>query len=362
MKFDIDFPGGNGEMTSAYGDVITVSPQLRDTCGEWFYWAFRISNASGRTIKFKLELKENPSYLLASSRGPAVKTENGDWRWLHGYAPCRNDFEYRFTDDSPVFFSNTFVFTRRDWGLFAAKYPFTKTSLAKTKAGRDFDLFRTGSANPVHRILLTCRNHSCESAASFVLEGIAAGFIENEYLMKNCELAVLPFMDTDGVENGDQGKNRTPHDHNRDYTANPIYAEVKALMNADFLWNDNKLCIAMDLHNPMLCSDEYVHYPEAECVKLRSAQAGFSGYVENCRTSEILFDAKKALRPFGAGHNQPNRATCGAWMEKLPSVRMVMTLETPYADTLGKAVTPDSAFHFGQDIARAMEIFIRKEL
>ena len=37
---------------------------------------------------------------------------------------------------------------------------------------------------------------------------------------------VIPFVDIDGVENGDQGK-QAPHDHNRDYINSPIYPETK---------------------------------------------------------------------------------------------------------------------------------------
>ena len=40
---------------------------------------------------------------------------------------------------------------------------------------------------------------------------------------------VVPFVDYDGVIDGEQGKFRFPHDHNRDYMDNPIYPETRAV-------------------------------------------------------------------------------------------------------------------------------------
>ena len=41
--------------------------------------------------------------------------------------------------------------------------------------------------------------------------------------------ALVPFVDKDGVEEGDQGKNRAPRDHNRDYAGASMYPETGAL-------------------------------------------------------------------------------------------------------------------------------------
>lgn len=59
-------------------------------------------------------------------------------------------------------------------------------------------------------------------------------------------------MDKDGVEDGDQGKNRLPHDHNRDYTGESIYASVRA--SRDFVphWSVGRLKFALDMHCPYI--------------------------------------------------------------------------------------------------------------
>ena len=70
-------------------------------------------------------------------------------------------------------------------------------------------------------LVLTARHHACESMASHVLEGILSGVLADDDCgrrwREGWQVVAAPFMDKDGVEDGDQGKNRRPHDHNRDY-------------------------------------------------------------------------------------------------------------------------------------------------
>ena len=70
----------------------------------------------------------------------------------------------------------------------------------------------------------------------YVMEGLVATFFEDSelggWLRENVELTVVPFVDLDGALEGDQGKHRMPHDHNRDYTEflYPETAAVASLM------------------------------------------------------------------------------------------------------------------------------------
>ena len=75
------------------------------------------------------------------------------------------------------------------------------------------------------KVLLTSRHHACESTGSYVLEGVIKALCENP--IEGYEFFVVPMTDFDGVCDGDQGKNRIPHDHNRDYDPDvpSIYSE-----------------------------------------------------------------------------------------------------------------------------------------
>ena len=90
--------------------------------------------------------------------------------------------------------------------------------------------------------------------ASYLLEGfLRAAMSDTEAgrtFRARYRLYCVPIVDKDGVQSGDQGKNRNPHDHNRDYEGESIYASVAA--NKEFVpeWSNGKLRIVLDLHCP----------------------------------------------------------------------------------------------------------------
>ncbi len=81
--------------------------------------------------------------------------------------------------------------------------------------------------------------------ASWSLEGlmdeVLADTTDGRWLREHVEFLVVPFMDKDGVEDGDQGKNRRPHDHNRDYLGESIYPEVAAWRAFVPGWSEGRL-------------------------------------------------------------------------------------------------------------------------
>ncbi|MEG2076853.1 MAG: M14 family zinc carboxypeptidase, partial [Victivallaceae bacterium] len=275
-----------------------------------------------------------------------------------------NSFEYTFSSESEVYFSNTFVYTDFDWQKFLTQTKFEQNlrieTLGFTPEKRKIKLYRFGRQDAQARILLTCRMHCCESIASFVLEGIITKAAQDDYLRNKVEFAVIPFMDVDGSENGDQGKNRTPHDHNRDFTSSPIHTEVKLLTQYSQLWQDGKLKLGLDLHNPMLASrgDEHVHWVEEELEHIRTGQYCFARLLESNQHSSLKFAFDRISR-YGVGHNQKNRPTASAWMSRLPGMQMAMSLETPYAEADHCEVNIASATAFGADIANAIKQFLQ---
>lgn len=59
----------------------------------------------------------------------------------------------------------------------------------------------------------------------------------------------MPIVDFDCVTDGDQGKNRVPHDHNRDYCLDetPIYPETAAIRSCA---ERNGCFLGVDFHSP----------------------------------------------------------------------------------------------------------------
>jgi len=56
MKIDKNFVGGNIEVLDVQGDTVTLANELRDTRldRDWFYWAFRVRGAQGKTVTFQI--------------------------------------------------------------------------------------------------------------------------------------------------------------------------------------------------------------------------------------------------------------------------------------------------------------------
>jgi len=235
----------------------------------------------------------------------------------------------------------------------------------KTRKGRSCVRLRFGRLDGkcAHRVLLTCRHHACEMMANYVLEGIITAAMgptdDGRWLRQNVEFLAVPFMDTDGAEDGDQGKNRKPHDHNRDYRDRSIYPSVRALRELAPAWSGGRLRIALDMHCPYIRggTNEQIFFvggpSKANWERIRrfgqalkAAQSGALRYSGN-------FDI-----PHGVSWNKTAVGPCGKWAERLAGVRVATTIEIPYARAGGKDVTPQTARTFGAAIARAMRRFL----
>ena len=252
-----DFPGGNIEILSIDQDTVRLKPDNSFTEGEWFYWYFKVSNISGRKITFKFE-QEN----VLSRYGPGYSLNNDhSWKWFGEYRIKDNSFAFLFSEtDSIVYFSTAFPYVENNFNQYISKLRnrniLSIDTLCISPEGRRIEkvIIPSSSGDSKHKILITARHHACEMMANYVLEGIIETILNDtncKYLRDNVEFMIIPFMDKDGVENGDQGKNRIPRDHNRDYIDKSIHHSTNALRNIVPIWNNHKLKMALDLfkHN-----------------------------------------------------------------------------------------------------------------
>jgi hypothetical protein len=119
-----------------------------------------------------------------------------------------------------------------------------------------------GKARP--KVLLSDRHHACESIASFALEGLLGAILEGPATgcAGNVHFLAVPFVDRDGVGDGDQGKNRRRRDHNRDYDGVSVYPSVSAIRKLAESWRPGECRIALDLRCPALRGREHeeIHF------------------------------------------------------------------------------------------------------
>jgi hypothetical protein len=391
-KVDCDFPGGNIVVDSINGDTVSLHQDLRDTEGNWFYWYFRVRGAAGRTLHFKFDGENvmdrtGPVARMNSGgrtygwrnvigvRGPAVSLDSGrTWRWLgnenvkgasFSYAIPRNAEEVRFAVAMPYVESNLHEFLNR----YRGNPNLTAETLCQTKKGRPVKLLHLGKLDgqPDYRVLLTARHHACETMASYSLEGILAAILADNddgiWFRTHVEFLVVPFVDTDGVQDGDQGKNRRPHDHNRDYSGESIYSSVRTLREMVPHWSGGRLRFALDMHCPDLrgAEDQNISFIGGRDLQIWKRVERFSSILESVQSGPLVFSSRNNL-PYGKSWNTSRNTgtdkTFDMWASELPGIQIATTIEIPYATAGRQPVTPESSRDLGLDIAHALRRYL----
>jgi hypothetical protein len=343
---------------------------LRDTQGDWFFWHFRVRGAAGRALAFHFA-KGNVIGVL----GPAVSADGGGtWAWLGREAVQGPSFRYVFAADArEVRFCFAIPYLESHFRKFLKPYansPHVRSdTLCETRKGRGVERLWLGrlDGGPEHRVLVTCRHHCCESMANYALEGVVEAALadsdDGQWFRQHVELLAVPFVDKDGVENGDQGKNRRPHDHNRDYSGESLYPAVKAIRDFVPKWAAGRLRVALDLHCPHIRGphNEVIYLVGSPATALWDQQCEFGRILESVQAGPLLYRAADNL-PFGKEWNTESNYRTGKslsrWAGELPGVRLSATIEIPYANAAGRTVTADSARGFGRDLARALRRYL----
>jgi hypothetical protein len=366
LRVDAELPGGNILIDRIDGDTVSLHQDLRDTQGDWFYWQFRVRGAQSRTLTFQFT-KGNVVGVL----GPAMSLdEGGSWTWLGKESVKGSSFQYAFPPDArDVRFCVSIPYLEKDLRKFLARHEADANlkveTLCESKKGRKIERLRAGrtDGSAAIRILVTARHHACEMIASYVLEGIVEEALSDteagKWYRQTVEIAAIPFMDKDGVEDGDPGKNRKPRDHNRDYNGESIHPSTKALREFAPKWSEGKLRFALDLHCPTLrgAHNETIYFVGSENPENAKKIDRLSELLESLQTGPLLYRAKDNV-PFGTAWNTAANFTQGTsfgrWALDLPGISAATTLEISYANANGTTVTAAGARTLGRDLALAI--------
>jgi len=368
LLVDTDIPAGNGLIERIDGDTVYLRQDRRDTSEWWFWWHVRVRGAAGRTVSMICTDGD-----VLTARGPAVSYDGGaTWTWgeslerlkPHGFVlPIPSG-----ADDVRV--ALAIPYTNIDLERFLLRHPaIAREVLCTSRKGRAVPLLTAGRTDGLaaHRIVLTARHHACESTASFVLEGfLAAAYADDDLghrLRQRVEIRCVPLVDMDGVEDGDQGKSRLPHDHNRDYDGPAIYPEIRAIRERASIWANGQLHLVFDLHCPFIRGEwnEHIYAVEQEDRQTAARLARFATVLESSITGPFPYAACGTI-----GHGTTwntfsgTPRSCSHWFSQLPGVVLATTFEIPYAEIrlpktsgVGTAVTIAGARAFGRDLATA---------
>lgn len=359
IQIDCDYPGGNILVESIDGDRVRLRQDLRDTRGWWFYWNFRVLGARGRRLTFEFTNKD-----VFGTMGPACRFDEGPWHWLGLECTEGTSFSLDMGPHDRAQLAFCIPYVPADLEAFlAARQGVERSAIGTTRQGRPLELLTLNSRTGRLCVVLLARSHACETMASFVLEGLmdywlAADEPAAEALRRDVDFRVVPFVDCDGVERGDQGKGRTPHDHHGDWTGSPIHPETRAIMEHQANWRGGKL-LSLDLHCPWLRGPLHANYaffislPQPWQARLET----FRQILERTQTAGISYRPQDDIE-LGFMWNTNTTATAHKFFNEHTPVDFATTLEFPYARCAGRSIGPDDARAFGKDLARAIGLYI----
>lgn len=364
---DKNLPAGNIVFERMVNDTVYVHQELRGSKKAWFYWAFRVTGAQGRKLTFVF----TKSFAICE-RGPVVSLDKGkSYEYLAEEGATKFQFTYDFPADAKeVWFYECHPYTPEMWYSFINaphKGRYETGVLCKSPKGRDVPFFRImpKESAPKLSVVVSCRHHCSEAPAGYVVEGITAAFLEDselgQWLRDNIELHVVPFVDIDGSVEGDQGKWRLPHDHNRDYTEFR-YPETAALAS---LIAETQPDIYLDCHNPKLYkyNDNYIYTPYRENPNPK--EFVFSRLLEKYQEGGLNYRTSDNL-PFGTSWNSSSNYQDGLnatqWVyANIQDIKVARTIEFPFAYSNGALVYPGKLRQFGHGIARTLKAFAQGE-
>jgi hypothetical protein len=363
IRIDNRHAGGNIRVLSVEEKRVVLEQELRDTSGWWFYWNFAAWAASPRTATFEFANGE-----VIGPWGPAVSEDGVHWRWLGASSLLsRNEFRYTFQHvNERVFFCFCIPYQLHHFERYYARiagYPNVKRGLlTESELLKPVPLLTLGNGEVDRHMFFTARHHACESTPLYVLEGLIEALLtaESSPVLEQYLVHFIPFIDIDGVENGDQGKSRIPHDHNRDYTDTPIYRSTTAMINyAKGVQPE----IAIDFHGPFKWGERNdVPFFVNRHSPLKEEVNNLSGKLEQISGARSEADAirHKSIHNLSMGEdwNQPNPATCASFFER-SGARLACSFEFPYFGSADAApIAADNSRRFGHDFARALEQYV----
>ena len=350
VNIDCDFPGGNVRVRGMDKErgAIAISPDSSPGRGDWFWFYFRVRGACGRTLRFEFD---NPNGEFIGPLGPAVSADGGKtWHWLNPNGGASGaSFEFAFPSNSgEIRFAHGIPYNEAEWRAFDASLPknprIVRGILCKSQSGRrDVETLAVESnhgTSPEWLFVFTARHHCCEVSANPVMEGFIEEAIadtqEGRWLADNARCLFIPFMDKDGCEEGDQGKNRVPHCYNRDYVEGR-YSSVQALTKFIPEMSKDMKVFFIDLHSPWSRTNEHEWYyslgpDNPERPELDSRWQRFRKELSAATAGgPLVYDPKWDI-PGGVGYNQYERmgtSSC-AWFSRLPNCWSSFCMEFGY--------------------------------
>jgi hypothetical protein len=266
LEVSSKFPGGSAKVESIdqKGRTIVVSPFSHVGRGWVCWWYFKVEGIQlGETITIEVSAGSAPGASFALPDQAMFSLDNKDWQHTASGKRMKNRIVYQqkiaakvawFAWGPPFTLQHAQELVDR----VAKSSPHAKAfELCKSKEGRSVPALRIQQGEDSDdRVVLwiTARQHAWESGGSWVSQGLIEWLVSDdpraEELRKKAVIYIVPIMDVDNVEIGAGGKNQDPHDHNRDWSDEPVWNEVRACIEQIRALSRRRFDLFLDLHNP----------------------------------------------------------------------------------------------------------------
>ncbi len=343
MEITKDFLCGNIEIVKQDGDEFLLQPETRGDTG-YFYWLFRIDGAQGRKVTFKFTTPDRVGF-----PGAAVSRNMTDWSWTGTKFTYdgKDGFTYDFApDETSVYFSQHMVYTPLNFECFVKNNGIEVKTFCKTRKNRDVSYFTVG--NGERKVLVTSRQHACESTGTYAVQGFAEECMKTA--LPGVEFIFVPFVDYDGVCDGDAGKNRSPHDHNRDYEEG-IYPEIRKIKS---IAETQNLITNFDFHAPYHCGDIN------DCTYFMRCDREKGGIYDKFSSELIRLTSENGFRyygihdiAYGAKWNEDNMPNMISYMMKHTEKKYTFCMEIPFFGLPDNYFDQSRAFELGRRVFKA---------
>ena len=346
MRIHADFECGNARVLRQEGDTVYLQNEMRGTKKQTaYYWAFCVEGAEGRTLHFRFDLEWVGPY------GAAVSHDLVNWHWS-GLPDDGGSFTYTFGEsESRVYFAHDLLYTPTRLFSFMKEQGIKPEVLCRSLGGRDIPFFKLGEGK--QRIVLTSRHHACESSGTYVLEGVIREYLASP--IEDTSLFVVPMMDYDGVCAGEHGKEREPHDHNRDYIRDNIYPEVGKIMEYA---EQKSVDFAVDFHAPShRVGRSHRMFIVRKMPHLAARFDRFAALFQKHSGGDAMkYDPANDVPP-NTGWNKDGTPTFSTFFNLRPECRLALTLEVTHYGTEDNPVTADRLINSGRAFCRALGEF-----
>ena len=371
MQITTSFPGGNGLWQwDPEEKILHLQPDQRDTEPPWFYWSIALAGESPTELKVQFP---DDGYL--GNAGPAVSFDawkTGSWLQADRVDHAQGCFSVPGGSE-PVWLAVAPPYTLRHWQERVRTWtsdpsaqPFVPGKTGKGRPLPALDLRPRSEAR--HSIVLCARHHACEMQANRVIDGLIAAWLEaatpgTRWLKDNVLCRIVPFVDLDGVEAGDQGKFRTPHDHNRDYGTATRYPETALLRSTV---QSLQPALLLDFHGPYLRGSQNdsvflvgSRFPRVVEAQKRLLEAWSMARKGRLRiTGEDLFPHGKEWNCSDFTPDDP-LCSCATWANHTQSAKIAFTVEVGYGEIKGVHALEADYRTLGAELAEALAEYLK---